>query len=306
MYNYYMISAVVHTFNEEENIDRCLSSLSFADEVILVDMGSTDRTLEKASNYTAKIFNFPYTGFVEPARNFGLEKTKSDWIIILDADEEIGKTLREQILKTCKSGQYDYYRIPRKNIIFNKWVKHAGWWPDFQIRLFKKGKVTWTDRIHGVPLTTGSGVDFPPQEGLAITHYNYRTVSQYLERLNRYTSITAKELFVSNQQAEIKSYIIIPMKEFVTRYFVWEGYKDGIHGLLLSLLQSFSELMVQIKLWELSGCKQTQVDLQQLDDIFNEANKSRTYWLTSVLLSKPHSAFQDFLLRLRRKFPLHA
>src|SRR4030042_2249641 len=188
--NLMMISAVVHTFNEEKNIERCLSSLSWTDEIVLIDMGSKDRTCEIAKNYKVKIFQHPWTGFVEPARNFGLSKAKGEWIFILDADEEVPHDLAKFLLSESRNPSGDYYRISRKNIIFGKWIKHAGWWPDYQIRFFRKGKVSWIEKIHGIPLTKGHGVDMEPKERTSITHYNYQTLIQYIERMNRYSSVT--------------------------------------------------------------------------------------------------------------------
>ena len=152
-----MISAIVHTFNEEKNIERCLASLSFVDEIILVDMGSTDKTVKKAREFKAKIFRHPYTGFVEPARNYGIEKARGPWIIILDADEEIPRLLSDYLIKLTKEASFDYFRLSRKNFIFGKWVKYGGWWPDFQIRFFKKGHVFWEDKIHSIPRTRAGG-----------------------------------------------------------------------------------------------------------------------------------------------------
>src|SRR3989344_3103380 len=115
-YNNNMVSAVVNTYNEEANIDRCLSSLhSFADEVVVVDMGSTDRTAKIAKNFTNKIFTHPYTGFVEPARNYAIEKTTGDWVFLIDADEEITKDLKNLLLKLAKTSSKSFFRIPRKN-----------------------------------------------------------------------------------------------------------------------------------------------------------------------------------------------
>src|SRR3990167_384330 len=154
-----MISAVVHTYNEGKNIERCLSSLNWADEIVVIDMGSTDNTCKIAKDFKAKLFSHPYTGFVEPARNFGLSQAKGDWILVVDADEEIPKSLVYYFTHELQRPRFDFYRIARKNIIFNKWVKHSGWWPDYQVRFFRKGMVAWTEKIHGIPLTKGEGTD---------------------------------------------------------------------------------------------------------------------------------------------------
>ncbi len=296
-----MISALVHTFNEEKNIERCLSSLSWADEIVIVDMGSTDKTLEIAKSYDTTIFNHPYTGFVEPARNFGIEKAHGDWIMIVDADEEISKSLSHYLSVEAKSPKYDFYRIARKNIIFGRWIKRSGWWPDYQIRFFKKGSIKWTEKIHGVPLTHGTGTDIEASEDLSITHYNYQNLEQYVERLNRYTSISAKELYLANEKFLLKNLIESPAKEFINRFFVWEGYKDGIHGLGLSLLQSFSELIVYLKLWELEKYKETHLDLSEVGKLMNNEFKQKNHWLTETLLKEQSGIFKKLLLKVKRK-----
>ncbi|MBI4991471.1 glycosyltransferase family 2 protein [Candidatus Gottesmanbacteria bacterium] len=296
-----MISAIVHTYNEEKNIERCLSSLHWVDEIVLIDMGSTDNTCIIAKNFKARIYSHPYTGFVEPARNFGLEKTKGDWIIIVDADEEVSKGLAHYLLGEVQKPSSDYYRIARKNIIFGRWVKHAGWWPDYQIRFFKKGSVAWTEKIHGIPLTYGTGTELDAAENLSLIHYHYQNIEQYIERLNRYTTISAKNLFVANQRFSTKLLFEMPTREFINRFFAWEGYKDGIHGMALSLLQAFSELVVYLKLWELENFREEKITLAETEELFIKENKITRYWFLNELLKQPHNFWNGFVFRLKRK-----
>lgn len=296
-----MISAVVHTYNEEKNIARCLSSLNFVDEIVLIDMDSRDKTREIAKEYKAKIFSHPYTGFVEPARNFGMGRARGDWILIVDADEEIPKTLARFLSFEVKQPKADFYRIPRQNIIFGKAVRHAGWWPDYQIRFFKKGKVSWTEKIHGIPLTKGIGLDLEPYENLSIVHYNYQTIEQFVERLNRYTSVAAKELFLDNVRFKASLLFEAPTREFITRFFTREGYKDGIHGLALSFLQGFSELVTYLKLWELDNFKEEKITLSEVEKLLHEEQRQKTYWIYNTLLAQPHGFVKDLIWRLKRK-----
>jgi len=297
-----MLSAVVHTYNEESNIELCLRSLDFVDEIVIVDMGSTDRTCKIAEKFKTKIYNHPYTGFVEPARNFGISKTTGDWIIIIDSDEEIPTSLSSFLLKEIKNTKGNYFRIPRKNIIFGKWMKHTGWWPDYQIRLFKRGCVTWTEKIHGVPITKGEGVDIPSDEILNIIHHHYQSVEQYITRLNRYTSISAKESYLANNKFYKKDLFEVPVKEFVNRYFVWEGYKDGVHGLALSLLQSISELITVLKIWELDGFKKDRITFTELQNHFDFEYRTKRYWIIEELLKLPQNFLSRIILKLKRKF----
>lgn len=296
-----MIPAVIHVFNEEKNIARCLTSLQFVQEIILIDMGSTDSTCNIAKEYKANIYTHPYTGFVEPARNFGIQKAKNKWILVVDADEEVSPDLARYISSEIKNPRADFYRLARKNIIFNRWIKHAGWWPDYQVRFFKKGMVKWSDKIHGIPETKGYGQDLESEERLAITHFNYQTLDQYLTRLNRYTSIAAKELYLFNRRFKLTDLIDPPSKEFIRRYFVWEGYKDGVHGLALSFLQSFSELVIYLKLWELEGFKEERAELSKIQSYYQSEHRKIQYWFIESLIRSSSNSLQSIVMKLKRK-----
>jgi (heptosyl)LPS beta-1,4-glucosyltransferase len=301
MYNTLMISAVVHTFNEELNIDRCLSSLSFADEIVVVDMGSTDRTLEIAKDHKARIVKVPYVGFVEPARNKGIEQTKHSWVLIVDADEEVPTALAKYLIAETASDRADYFRLPRKNLIFGRYMRHAGWWPDYQTRFFKKGHVIWSEKIHGVPQTRGRGLDVESTDAFALVHHHYQTIEQFLTRMNRYTTVTAKELYLAGQKYSVSDFIGLPIKEFISRFFVREGYKDGTQGLALSLLQTCSELAVAIKLWELNGYPQEKETLSHTVSAIDSAKKELAYWEANVRLKSKTPLLESFLLRIKRK-----
>lgn len=296
-----MISAVIHTYNEENNIERALSSLSWVDEVIVVDMESIDSTCQKARQYNTKIFTYPFTGFVEPARNFGIEKTTGKWVLILDADEEIPRTLVDHLREITSKNSHDYIRIPRKNIIFGKWIQNGGWWPDYQIRFFKKNMVKWTDQIHGVPLTRGKGIDLEPIETLSIVHHNYQTIEQFIQRLNRYSGIGAKQLFLKNQRFTTELLLEKPVSEFIHRFFVWKGYRDGIYGLSLSLLQSFSELVMYLKLWELYNFKGTRISLQKLEKQIDSQYRRINFYLSDWHIQHSKDVFFQFKHRIKRK-----
>lgn len=245
------ISIIVNTWNEEENIKCCLESVkALASEIIVVDMYSSDKTVAIAKKFGAKIFSHKFTSYVEPARNFALRQAQGDWILILDADEEISPDLAKILQELTIHKEINFYRLPRKNIIFGKWIRHSRWWPDYVIRFFKKGSVRWSEKIHSVPLTRGEGRDLEAKEVNAITHYNYKSISQYLSRLNRYTTIQAKDLVESGYKFSWQDMLKKPMGEFLSRFFAGEGYKDGLHGLVLAMLQAFSGLVEYLKVWE--------------------------------------------------------
>lgn len=297
-----MISAVINTYNEEKNMKACFSSLSsWVDEIIVVDMGSTDKTKEIALRLGAKVYDHKYLGYVEPARNFGIEKSHGEWVFVLDADEAVPQSLSKLLLERSKQKDINYFRIPRKNIIFGRWIKHAGWWPDYQIRFFRKGSVNWVEKIHGIPFTVGNGLDLEAGEDNSIIHNNYQTVSQYLGRMDRYSTIMATELSASGYYFSVSDVFGKPVSEFLTRFFAQEGYKDGLHGLALSLLQAFSELVVYLKVWESIGFKPHTISIDDLDRKGRSIAESMNYWLINEQLKKDPSYPRKFILKLKNK-----
>lgn len=292
------ISVVINTLNEAKNLPRAIASVkNLADEVIVVDMESDDGTPNIAEKLDAHVFSHKRVGYVEPARNFAISKATGEWILILDADEEIGQELNKLIKRTIEKPKADYYRIPRKNIIFGKWMKHSRWWPDYNIRLFKKGRVSWNEMIHSVPVTTGKGTDLPEKESLAIIHHHYDSIEQFIERMNRYTTTNAETRVKEGYKFSWKDLIERPMQEFFSRYFFGLGYKDGVHGLALSLLQAFSELSVYLKIWQSEKFKDENVDSKKVIDLMRDEEKELHFWQSDALLRETGNQ----LYRIKRK-----
>lgn len=274
------ISVIINTFNEEKNIQSALKSVSWADEIIVCDMYSDDKTVQIAKKMEAKVIYHKRVNYVEPARNFAISKASNGWIFILDADEQITPTLSERIKQIVKKDlSSDFVEIPRKNIIFGKWIKATGWWPDYHIRLFKKGKVGWQDKIHSKPEVKGTGLTLEAEEKYAIVHQNYQTVGQFIERMNRYTQIQADELLKSGSKFRWQDIFEKPLNEFLSRFFAQEGYKDGLHGLSLSFLQAFSFLILYLKLWEKEGFKEENLEISQISEESEKVGKSVKYWI---------------------------
>jgi (heptosyl)LPS beta-1,4-glucosyltransferase len=295
------ISVVINTLNEEKNISRAILSVKkLADEVVVVDMESDDKTREIAKNLGAKIFTHKKTGYVEPARNFAIGKATGDWIFILDADEEVTPALVDEIKQKVNKSKADYFRLPRKNIIFGRFIKHSRWWPDMNIRLFRKGFVSWNEIIHTVPITQGRGEDFPEKEDLAIIHHNYDSVDGYLERMNRYTTHHARIKIDEGYKFSWKDVVVKPMGEFLSRYFYGQGYKDGLHGLALSLLQAFSEFSVYLKVWQAEKFESKDLKLSEVTSLFREQEKDLHYWESNAAINESGS----LLDRIRRKLKI--
>lgn len=301
------ISAIVNTLNEEKNIEKCLKSLGFCYEIVLVDMESDDKTVEIAKKYTDKIYTHKKVGFVEPARNMAISKATGDWLLIVDADEVIPKSLAQKLQKIAEEDGCDFVRLPRKNIIFGNWMQHSRWWPDYNIRFFKKGVVTWQKEIHSVPITQGNGQNLPAAEELAIEHFHYNTIDEYLLRSMRYADQQAKELVDAGYQFDAKDLIAKPIGEFLSRFFAGEGYKDGLHGFTLSVLQYFSVLLVYIKIWQFQGYKK--ISENQFSHIWTTAfvdkYKELRYWFLTYKINtsrkKTASLYYKFLRKLNSK-----
>jgi glycosyltransferase involved in cell wall biosynthesis len=294
------ISVVINTLNEEENLPRAITSIrNIADEIIVVDMHSDDKTQEVARSLGAKVFEHERTGYVEPARNFAIEKASGKWILVLDADEQIPNSLAGKIKDIVAKPEADYYSLPRKNIIFGKWIRHSRWWPDYNIRFFKKGFVSWSEIIHSIPTTKGVGRDLEASVDNAIVHHHYDSIEQYIDRLNRYTTHHSELLIKGGYKFNWKDLIIEPVSEFLSRYFQAEGYKDGIHGLALSLLQSFSEFVVFLKVWQHDGFEPKEVEVKNVVKVMKDVEKEMFFWQADAQIKEGGGLIERAKRKLR-------
>lgn len=276
-----LISAVINVRNEAESLSKCLNSIKkFVDEIIVVDMHSTDGSQEVAVNAGAKLFLYKPMKVVEPARNFALSKATGKWILLLDPDEYLGKSLKKELLAITKRGDVDYVKIPRKNMIFGKWLRHSKCWPDYLIRFFKKGAVTWKKEIHSQPTVKGNNLTILDAEKLAIKHDNYTSISSFVIRALRYSGVQADELKNADYKLKTSDYILKPIQEFNSRFFSAEGYKDGIHGLIFAILQAFAIALIYIKLWEKQGSVDKSLSKESFVSASQEAVYEYSFWFT--------------------------
>ncbi len=282
-----LISVIVNTRNEGKALQKCLKSISdLADEIIVIDMHSTDNSQKVAKDFNARIFSYRPMPVVEHARNFALTKARGRWILLLDPDEYLNKSLKNELLKITKRTDVDFVKISRKNIIFGKWLRHSNMWPDYLIRFFKKNAVKWQRLIHSQPTTSGSGLTLLDSERLAIRHNNYSSITDYLTRTIRYSGVQADELKSTDYTIKTSDFILKPIQEFNSRFFASQGYKDGLHGLIFSLLQAFSIGLIYIRLWEKQGSK----DKPLLKDSFVSASQEAVFeyghWFTKYFTSE--------------------
>lgn len=244
------ITGITVVKGRPDHIYACLSSLEkIADEVMIVDIGMD----ESLKNEVLKMKKVTYVEedhvpYVELIRERVKNKAKHEYVLFLDADEELPQTLIDELKKTYK--KYDALQIARKNMVFGSWVQHSRWWPDSQIRLFKKKVLTWPTKIHQQPVVTGTIHELPTTEELAILHHNYDSIDDFVTRMMRYAKVEATEKIEQKKEYHLQEAIRTAISEFVGRYFAGEGYKDGMMGFTLAILQLFYSFLVYFYYWE--------------------------------------------------------
>lgn len=250
------LSVVINTLNEERNLPFALRSVrSWADEIVVCDMHSDDKTVEIARHYGATVCLHERVGFADPARAFAISQAKHDWVLVLDADELIPLELSQRIAKLIEANQADVFRIPRLNYLLGAPLKGLGWGPDVdaQLRLFKKSAVRITPDIHDFfHVQPGAREErLRYREGEAIVHFNYVDLSHFIEKLNRYASIEAKQAFERGERASFPRAVLSALREWASRYVRSGGLREGWRGLYLTAMMSMYRLAIQGKLTEL-------------------------------------------------------
>lgn len=244
------ISVTVITKNEEKNISDCLKSVAWADEIIVVDSESIDRTVELAKLFTDKIFIRKWEGYV-PQKRYALSLAANEWVLSLDADEIITPELKDEIIN-LSPGDYSGFKIRRKNFLMNKEITSCGWEKDYQLRLFRKDKTDLNERlVHEKFVTEGKVATLKNP----MLHFTFSSFEEYLSKINYYTSLKAQELFSKKNRVTGWTIFTHSVSAFFAFFIIRKGFKDGIYGLIISLLHSVSTMMNYIKLWELQKKK---------------------------------------------------
>lgn len=241
------LSALVLARNEEKIIGECLSQLTFADEIIVLDQASTDKTVEIAKKYTNKITTTKNQSF-DKNRNQLASQAQGEWLLYLDADERLFPQGISEIQKTIRDGRYSAYYMPRKNIVLGRWLKHGGWWPDYVPRLFKKSALAlWQGAVHESPKVEGQfGYLTNP-----IIHHTARDISQMFQKSVKWAKIEARlHHRAHHKKVTIPTIIKAMAREFTVRYFLKLGFLDAGAGLIQSLYQAYHQAMVLTYLWE--------------------------------------------------------
>jgi len=245
-----VISAIVITKNEEQRIEACLSSLQWADEIIVVDSGSTDRTRELCEqNDKVKFYERPWDGF-GIQKNRALDLASGEWIFSIDADETASPELADEILSTVKQALYDGYILKRKNFYRGQWIKHCGWWPDPIIRLFRKDKGRFNDRLvhESVEIQGLAGELQNP-----IEHHSFHSVSDFIHKADSYSTLGARQMKLQNRNVTTLDACTHALATFIKVYFLKGGILEGRAGLLIAVSNAGGVFYRYIKCLELTN-----------------------------------------------------
>ncbi|MCB2194340.1 MAG: glycosyltransferase family 2 protein [Bacteroidetes bacterium] len=242
------ISATIITYNEEKNIGRCLQSLQdVADEIIVVDSFSKDKTKDICLKYNVQFFERAFTDYSDQ-KNWAIEQTKYPIILSIDADEELSEKLKGNIFSVKNNWQADGYYCNRMTNYCGKWIKHSGWYPNHQLRLWDKSKGKWEGIIHE-KLTVDKNKIFHLKGDLL--HYSYSTYSDHLLKINKFTDMQARELFEKGKSATLFKIVIRPLFRFIRHYFFRLGFLDGLSGFIISKNSAYGQFLKFIKLKKL-------------------------------------------------------
>jgi glycosyltransferase involved in cell wall biosynthesis len=239
------VSVVMVTRDEEMNIEDALRSAADAREIVVVDSFSTDRTVEICRQYTDRIYPHEWRGYARQ-KQLAVDLAQGPWVLILDADERITPELRDEIARILTDTDYDGFTMPRKNYFLGKWIRHSGWWPDRTLRLFRKDRGRLEDReVHEKVVVSGKvgQLDAP------LEHHTYRTISDYLRKMEIYSSLAAAQIGKKGRPGAL-SMVIKPLFTFFRMYLLRRGFLDGMHGLLLAWLYSYYTFLKYAKAWE--------------------------------------------------------
>ena len=243
------ISCAIVVFNEERNIREALDSVAWMDEIIAVDSYSTDKTVEICREYTPHVFQRKWNGFGEQ-KNSAIDRAISDWVFILDADERVSDDLRaeiQRVLETSTPAGPVAYSLPRKNYYYGKWIRWGGVYPDYQLRLFRRGVGRLDDsEPHNRFVFEGLHGDLTH----ALDHYTERTIEDHFKKFNNFTTLAARERGKTKKTVRWSDLTIRPLFTFWKYYVRRQAFRDGVHGLIISVFASMYTFVKYAKLWD--------------------------------------------------------
>ncbi|HMV45977.1 MAG TPA: glycosyltransferase family 2 protein [Leptospiraceae bacterium] len=248
------ISVCIITLNEEDNIGRCLASLDFADEIIIVDSGSTDNTTVIARDYPKTSLYYRKFDTYINQKNYCKSLAKNQWVLALDADEEISLDLKKEILSVSKEKMNEVvgFFIPRMTLYMGKWIRHGGWYPNYQMRFFQKDKGEFSGILVHETVSIQGKVEYFKNP---LSHYSYRNISDHLKFIDRYSELAAVEKFKKGKKSGLSLAIAEAIWKFISMYIIRFGFLDGKVGLIIAILGSYYNFLKYIKLYELNQKK---------------------------------------------------
>lgn len=246
--DHFKVSAVIVCCDEEENVERCLQSLAWADEIVVVDSFSQDRTVELCRKYTSRIFQMEWSGMIRQ-REYAVSLAQNEWVFAVDADEVVTETLRNEVLKRLSEDKNDNsgYYIKRHSHYLGRWINHGGWYPDFKLRLFRKNKVyVGGENPHDKCFVHGRTARLKGE----MIHYPYRNISRQLRTIDTYSDIVSERLFKKKSAFLLVKMFFKPPVKFLETYIYKLGFLDELPGFVISVLSSYYIFIKYAKLWE--------------------------------------------------------
>ena len=241
------LSVVVIALNEEDRIRDCLASVAWADEIVVIDGGSEDKTVALAREFTDHVIIRAWQGFAAQ-KNFGVDRATGEWILSLDADEQVEPALRDEILGVlARPDAADGYRIARRNIMWDRWIRHGRLYPDRQLRLFRRGRGRFSERAVHESVTVEGRVG---RLTAPLLHYSYRDLGDFLRRADRYSTLAAEEWARGDRAFRPSQMVTAPLGRFLSMYLLHRGFLDGWRGFLLAVLYAYYVFIRSAKIWE--------------------------------------------------------
>lgn len=243
------ISATIIALNEERNIERCLKSLQgVADEIIVVDSFSKDKTVDICEKYGAKVFQHPFEGYGSQ-KNFAVSQASFDFILSLDADEALSEALKKSLLAVKTDETPDAFKCRRLNNFCGKWIRHGGWYPDRQLRFWDRNAGSWNESKVHEKVELKPGVRLGNLKG-DLLHYSYDSFEEYIRQMNKYSDLKAEESIRRGKKANQLKLIFKPVGKFLTNYFYKLGFLDGYYGFVLAGSAAYADFVTHVKMKE--------------------------------------------------------
>ena len=242
------VSVIVITLNEASNIDACLASVAWADDVLVVDSGSTDATVDIARARGARVIQRDWPGY-SAQKNFAATEARHDWILSVDADERVTPELADEVQRTVAAQPAAAgYRIPRVTFHLGRWIRTTDWYPDYQLRLYHRGRASWRPKPVHESVAADGAVEHLSGE---LQHFAYRDLSHHFATMERYTTLAAEEMRGAGRSASIVDLVFHPPLAFLRNYLLKRGFADGTVGFVISAMNAYYVFLKFAKLWAL-------------------------------------------------------